>query len=132
LPPGLKTAAGADFRGRRQNERAFFFSPFSCSASCSGSPLRPSWPEQNFPDAALYREQARQLWQHLTFDDPYRMPLYQILVALTGPGWGSRRPDSRAASGRKPVRAGMPSHLNMTPQWAESFAISFVTQIVTA
>lgn len=46
-------------------------------------------PEQNFPDAVLYREQARQLWQHLTFDDPYRMPLYQILVALTGPGWGS-------------------------------------------
>jgi 4-amino-4-deoxy-L-arabinose transferase-like glycosyltransferase len=46
-------------------------------------------PEQNFPDAVLYREQARQLWQHFTFDDPYRMPLYQILVALTGPGWGS-------------------------------------------
>jgi len=46
-------------------------------------------PDQNFPDAVLYREQARQLWQHLTFDDPYRMPLYQILVALTGPGWGS-------------------------------------------
>jgi hypothetical protein len=46
-------------------------------------------PEQNFPDAVLYREQARQLWQHLTFDDPYRMPLYQILMALTGPGWGS-------------------------------------------
>src|SRR5262245_36017820 len=46
-------------------------------------------PEQNFPDAVLYREQARQLWHHLTFDDPYRMPLYQILGALTGPGWGS-------------------------------------------
>lgn len=46
-------------------------------------------PEQNFPDAVLYREQARQLWQHFTFDDPYRMPLYQILMALTGPGWGS-------------------------------------------
>jgi hypothetical protein len=46
-------------------------------------------PEQNFPDAVLYREQARQLWQHLTFDDPYRMPLYQILTALTGPGWGT-------------------------------------------
>src|SRR5690348_12783827 len=46
-------------------------------------------PEQNFPDAVLYREQARQLWQHFTFDDPYHMPLYQILLALTGPGWGS-------------------------------------------
>jgi hypothetical protein len=46
-------------------------------------------PDQNFPDAVLYREQARQLWQHFTFDDPYRMPLYQILMALTGPGWGS-------------------------------------------
>jgi hypothetical protein len=46
-------------------------------------------PEQNFPDAVLYREQARQLWQHFTFDDPYRMPLHQILMALTGPGWGS-------------------------------------------
>ena len=46
-------------------------------------------PEQNFPDAVLYREQARLLWQHFTFDDPYRMPLYQILMALTGPGWGS-------------------------------------------
>ena len=44
-------------------------------------------PEQNFPDAVLYREQARQLWQSLSFDDPYRMPLYQILTALTGPGW---------------------------------------------
>ncbi|MFY9687214.1 MAG: hypothetical protein WAJ88_15550, partial [Pseudolabrys sp.] len=46
-------------------------------------------PEQNFPDAVLYREQARQLWQSLSFDDPYRMPLYQILTALTGPGWRS-------------------------------------------
>jgi hypothetical protein len=46
-------------------------------------------PEQNFPDAVFYREQARQLWQHLTFDDPYHMPLYQILIALTGPGRGS-------------------------------------------
>ena len=46
-------------------------------------------PEQNLPDAMFYREQARQLWQHLTFDDPYHMPLYQILIALTGPGRGS-------------------------------------------
>ena len=46
-------------------------------------------PDQNFPDAVLYREQARQLWQHFTFDDPYRMPLYQILMALTEPGCGS-------------------------------------------
>jgi Dolichyl-phosphate-mannose-protein mannosyltransferase len=46
-------------------------------------------PEQNFPDAVLYREEARQLWQLHTYDDPYRMPLYQLLMALTGPGWGS-------------------------------------------
>lgn len=46
-------------------------------------------PEQNFPDAVLYREQARQLWQSFSFDDPYRMPFYQVLTALTGPGWRS-------------------------------------------
>lgn len=46
-------------------------------------------PEQNFPDAVLYREEARQLWQLHTYDDTYRMPLYQLLMAFTGPGWGS-------------------------------------------
>ncbi|MFY9684448.1 MAG: hypothetical protein WAJ88_01500, partial [Pseudolabrys sp.] len=46
-------------------------------------------PQQIIPDALLYREQAGQLWQSFSFDDPYRMPLYQILTALTGPGWHS-------------------------------------------
>jgi hypothetical protein len=43
-------------------------------------------PNQNFPDAVLYREQAHQLWQLHSYDDLYRAPLYQLLVASTGPG----------------------------------------------
>ncbi len=46
-------------------------------------------PNQNFPDALAYRAEAMQLWQFHTYDDAYRMPLYQVLVALTGPGLGS-------------------------------------------
>ncbi len=45
-------------------------------------------PDQNFPDAAGYRQAGRDLWSSGMLGTPYWMPLYPALVGLTGAGWG--------------------------------------------
>lgn len=44
-------------------------------------------PDQHFPDAAGYRALALEIRQ-FHFSDPYVMPLYPLILALTGTGWG--------------------------------------------
>ena len=44
-------------------------------------------PDQHFPDAAEYRALAVEIRQ-FHFSDPYVMPLYPLILALTGTGWG--------------------------------------------
>lgn len=45
-------------------------------------------PDQNFDDADGYRAAGTQLWQGSTMDSIYIMPLYPLLVGLTGGPWG--------------------------------------------
>ena len=40
------------------------------------------------PDAIVYRELGRDFWSTFQISRPYYMPLYPMLVGLTGPGWG--------------------------------------------
>lgn len=50
-------------------------------------------PEQQFPDAGAYRSAAEQLRHlHLMADNAI-MPLYPLLVALVGDGWGQKLAD---------------------------------------
>jgi hypothetical protein len=41
----------------------------------------------NLPDAIFYREAGKLLWATGQLGNPYWMPLYPALVAVTGPGW---------------------------------------------
>jgi 4-amino-4-deoxy-L-arabinose transferase-like glycosyltransferase len=45
-------------------------------------------PDQHFIDAAGYRAGAVSLWATGQMGEPLIMPLYSVLVGLTGPGWG--------------------------------------------
>jgi 4-amino-4-deoxy-L-arabinose transferase-like glycosyltransferase len=47
-------------------------------------------PDQHFPDADAYRSVAAGLRNLQGFSDPYIMPLYPIVVAVTGAGWGQK------------------------------------------
>ena len=45
-------------------------------------------PNQQFPDAIGYRAAGASLWATGRISEPLFMPLYPVLVGLTGPGWG--------------------------------------------
>jgi 4-amino-4-deoxy-L-arabinose transferase-like glycosyltransferase len=45
-------------------------------------------PDQHFIDAIGYRAEALSLWATGHIGAPQIMPLYSVLVGLTGPGWG--------------------------------------------
>jgi hypothetical protein len=45
-------------------------------------------PDQNFPDAASYRQIAFEIGRQHRFVNPYVMPLYPLIVSVTGAGWG--------------------------------------------
>jgi 4-amino-4-deoxy-L-arabinose transferase-like glycosyltransferase len=45
-------------------------------------------PDQGFPDAQGYREAGLQFWRTFHIGSTYIMPLYPILVGITGAGWG--------------------------------------------
>jgi hypothetical protein len=47
-------------------------------------------PDQHFPDAEAYRSVAAALRHFQGFGDPYIMPLYPLVVAATGGGWGQK------------------------------------------
>jgi hypothetical protein len=55
-------------------------------------------PDQHFPDAESYRAVGAALRDFHRFDDPYIMPLYPIVVALTGGGWGQTLFDVAAST----------------------------------
>jgi 4-amino-4-deoxy-L-arabinose transferase-like glycosyltransferase len=45
-------------------------------------------PNQGFPDAQRIVELAHQFWHTFQISSPHVMPLYPILIAITGGGWG--------------------------------------------
>jgi hypothetical protein len=45
-------------------------------------------PDQGFPDAQGYREAGLQFWRTFHIGPTNIMPLYPILVGITGAGWG--------------------------------------------
>lgn len=45
-------------------------------------------PDQHFPDSASYRLGAASLWTTGRISETLVMPLYPVLIGLTGPGWG--------------------------------------------
>lgn len=47
-------------------------------------------PDQHFPDAYAYRSVAAGLRSLQGFSDPYIMPLYPLVLAVTGAGWGQK------------------------------------------
>jgi hypothetical protein len=52
-------------------------------------------PDQSslLPDAIAYRDSAAQLLKHWQMTNPYQMPLYPLLIAVTGPGIGQLTAD---------------------------------------
>jgi len=50
-------------------------------------------PDQHFPDSASYRTAGEQFRRLVLMDNPNIMPLYPLLLAIVGGGWGQKLAD---------------------------------------
>jgi len=90
-PSGASSEAGTGVTPTAARNH-FFDRPILPIAIAFGLALRVAAavivPDQHFIDAAGYRAEALSLWATGHIGAPQIMPLYSVLVGLTGPGWG--------------------------------------------